>query len=256
MSIAFFDSGIGGLSVLREALSLLPCEKYIYYGDSDHAPYGTKTKEEVKQLTFDAVRFLNGHNIKALVVACNTATSAAVRDLRLEFGFPIIGMEPAIKPAVQKSSDAHKRVLVLATPLTLKEEKFQSLVSRFDSEHIVDMLPAPSLVEFAEKFVFEGPEVERYLHEILPPNIDPYGTLVLGCTHFPLFRKVLQKILPEDIAVIDGNLGTVNHLHDTLKAANLLAPAHETGRIVFYRSGQQIKDRTLLDHYEKLIRGN
>ena len=157
MYIGFFDSGIGGLSVLKEALKILPNENYIYYGDTENAPYGTKTKEEVKDLTFRAVEFLDKHKIKALVVACNTATSAAVRELREKYSFPIIGMEPAIKPAVENNQKKGKRVLTLATPLTLKEEKFQSLISKFDVEHIVDMLPAPKLVEFAEKFIFFRP---------------------------------------------------------------------------------------------------
>ena len=253
MNIGFFDSGIGGLSVLREALAVMPDENYIYYGDTENAPYGTKTKDEVRELTFNAVRFLAGHDIKALVVACNTATSAAVRDLRAKYDFPIVGMEPAIKPAVEKNSGSGKRVLTLATALTLKEEKFQSLVSKFDTKHIVDMLPAPRLVEFAEKFNFEGPEVESYLKEIMPDNIDQYGTLVLGCTHFPLFRKVLDEILPDGIDVIDGNRGTVHYLYDILKAKNLLNQNTGKGHIIFFRSGVQVEDRALTEKYEEII---
>lgn len=253
MNIAFFDSGIGGLSVLREALVLMPNENYIYYADSDNAPYGTKTKDEVRKLTFNAVKFLVDKNIKALVVACNTATSAAVRDLRAIYEFPIIGMEPAVKPAVAKSTNVGKRVLVLATPLTLKEEKFQSLVLKFDAEHIVDMLPAPKLVELAEKFIFKGPEVDSYIKEIMPVNIDQYGTVVLGCTHFPLFKQVLSAILPADIDIIDGNKGTINHLYDTLKTANLLNTLNGKGHVVFYKSGVRVKDRAFIENYEKLL---
>jgi len=253
MNIGFFDSGIGGLSVLKEALKLMPNENYIYYGDTDNAPYGIKTKEEVRELTFSAVEFLVKHEIKALVIACNTATSAAVRGLRQEYDFPVIGMEPAIKPAVEKNNGANKRVLTLATPLTLKEEKFQSLVSRFDTGHIVDMLPAPKLVEFAENFVFDGPEVEAYLREILPEDIDKYGTLVLGCTHFPLFRDVLARIVP-GIDIIDGNEGTVRHLHEVLKAANKLADSEEKGKIMFYRSGVLTEDPTMLEKYYRILK--
>lgn len=253
MNIGFFDSGIGGLSVLREAIALLPNENYIYYADSDNAPYGTKTKDEVKNLTFNAVKFLVDKNIKALVVACNTATSAAVRELRRVYEFSIIGMEPAVKPAVEKNAGAGKRVLVLATPLTLKEEKFQSLVSKFDADHIVDMLPAPKLVEFAEKFIFSGPEVDRYIREIMPEPIHQYGTVVLGCTHFPLFRESLTRILPAEIDIIDGNKGTVNHLYDMLKTANLLNSSAERGHVVFYKSGVQVKDRATIENYEKIL---
>jgi glutamate racemase len=252
MCIGFFDSGIGGLSVLKEALKLMPDENYIYYGDTDNAPYGIKTKEEVKKLTFSAVEFLAKHNIKALVVACNTATSVAVRDLRQEYDFPVIGMEPAIKPAVEKNNGGHKRVLTLATQLTLKEEKFQGLISRFDPGHIVDMLPAPKLVEFAEKFVFSGSEVEAYLKEILPADTDKYGTLVLGCTHFPLFRDVLAKIVP-GLDIIDGNEGTVRHLYEVLKAGNKLNTSGEKGKISFYKSGVLVDDPALLEKYYRIL---
>ncbi len=253
MNIGFFDSGIGGLSVLREAVALLPNENYIYYADSDNAPYGIKTKEEVRQLTFNAVSSMVDQGIKALVVACNTATSAAVRDLRGVYGFPIIGMEPAVKPAVAKNADGGKRVLVLATPLTLKEEKFQSLVTRFDSGHIVDMLPAPKLVEFAERFIFSGSEVDSYIKEILPEDIHMYGTIVLGCTHFPLFRRALAGILPADVDIIDGNKGTVNHLHEILKAENLLNPSAQKGHVVFYKSGILVKDSETIENYQRII---
>ena len=256
MNIGFFDSGIGGLSVLREALALLPNEEYIYYADSDNAPYGTKTKEEVKRLTFDAVKFLNERKIKALVIACNTATSAAVRDLREVYGFPVIGMEPAVKPAVEKNNNGGKRVLVLATALTLKEEKFQNLVSRFDAGHIVDMLPAPKLVEFAEKYYFYGPQVSDYINEIIPENIDQYGTLVLGCTHFPLFMKALEENIPKNISIIDGNKGTVNHLMEILKNNDLLSQSDNKGKVSFYRSGVQVKDKNILEKYQEILYGS
>lgn len=254
MSIGFFDSGIGGLSVLREALVLMPDENYIYFADSDNAPYGTKTKEEVRNLTFKAVEFLVERNIKALVVACNTATSAAVRELRGKYGFPIVGMEPAVKPAVEKTANAGKRVLVLATPLTLKEEKFQSLVSRFDAGHIVDMLPAPKLVEFAEKFTFKGPDVDAYIEEILPEDIHHYGTVVLGCTHFPLFRETLSRILPSGIDIIDGNRGTINHLHEIMREAGILNTSAVKGQITFCKSGKQVDDPETLENYRKILR--
>jgi glutamate racemase len=254
MSIGFFDSGIGGLSVLRKALIILPNENYIYYADTDNVPYGVKTKDEVKRLTFDAVDFLVDKNIKALVVACNTATSAAVEGLRGKYNFPIIGMEPAVKPAVEKSISLGKRVLVFATHLTLKEAKFQNLVSKVDSDHIVDILPTPKLVEFAEKFIFEGPEVEDYLKEILPwDNIHNYGTLVLGCTHFPLFTKVLTKILPHSIDIVDGNTGTINHLVETLIEADLLNMSTKKGHVSFYKSGVKVENPFLIEKFEKLI---
>lgn len=254
MNIGFLDSGVGGLSVLREALALMPNENYLYYADTDNTPYGTKTKEEVKKLVFNAVEFLTSKKIKALVIACNTATSASVEDLRRKYDFPIIGMEPAVKPAVAKSLNGGKRVLVLSTALTLKEEKFQNLVTRVDPGHIVDGLAAPRLVEFAERLIFDGPEVESYFRELLPwDRIDSYGTMVLGCTHFPFFRKALARILPQGIDIIDGNRGTVNHLHDVLKSLNLLNPSSEPGRVLFFRSGVPVKDPAELEKYSQLL---
>ena len=159
--------------------------------------------------------------------------SASVESLRKEYGFPIIGMEPAVKPAVVKNQNGGKRVLVLSTALTLREVKFQDLVARVDTGHIVDMLAAPKLVELAERFVFDGPEVETYLRELLPwDRINCYGTIVLGCTHFPFFRKALARMLPEGIDIIDGNRGTIKHLYGVLKSANLLNPSPDKGRVL------------------------
>lgn len=248
--IGFLDSGIGGLSVLREAFSLMPNENYIYYGDTENTPYGTKTRDEVKRLTFNAAEFLAKQGIKALVVACNTATGAAVEDLRKAFAFPVIGMEPAVKPAVEKSHNGGKRVLVLATALALKTERFQNLVSRVDTDHIVDILPAPRLVEFAERFVFSGSEVDAYLKALLPEDyIRRYDTVVLGCTHFPLFRQALSEFLPSDISIIDGNVGTVRHLHEVLRSRKLLTSANEKGHVTFYKSGVEVTDGPTLESF-------
>jgi glutamate racemase len=130
MSIGVFDSGIGGLTVLKEAIKLMPHENYFYYADTKHVPYGTKPKDEVAGYIFDAVDFFARQGVEALVVACNTATSIAINDLRVKYSFPIIGMEPAVKPAVEKVD--HRRVLVLATPITVKEKKLHDLVERLD----------------------------------------------------------------------------------------------------------------------------
>lgn len=150
MKIAVFDSGIGGMTVLHQIIKLLPNEDYIYYADTTHLPYGEKPKEILKKYIFQAVDFLINHDIKALVVACNTATSAAIEDLRMNYSFPIIGIEPAVKPAVLESETENKKVLVLATRLTLKEEKYHHLVDRIDKNDIVDGLPLPELITFSE----------------------------------------------------------------------------------------------------------
>ena len=154
--IGFFDSGIHGecKAVLHQALRFLPNEDYIFYADTLHVPYGEKPKEEVREYIFNAVDFMAKQGIKALVIACNTATSIAVDDLRKKYDFPILGIEPAVKPAVQSCEGNRKKVLVLATNLTLREEKFHNLVKSIDQHDIVECLPLPGLVQFAENFEF------------------------------------------------------------------------------------------------------
>lgn len=243
MSIGIFDSGVGGITVLKEALKLLPFEDYIYYADTLHVPYGTKSKEEIKEYIFEAAEFLAQQGIKILVVACNTATSIAVRELRLKYDFPVVGMEPAVKPAVEKNGKSNKRVLVTATPLTLKEEKFQNLISKLDNEHIVDVLPLPGLVEFAEKLEFSEQVIIPYLNKELSTfNMNEYGTVVLGCTHFPLFKSILKKILPLHVDVIDGNIGTVKHMKSILEGKCLLSSSDKAGKVTFHSSGNREED--------------
>ena len=154
-AIGVFDSGVGGISVLRELVAQMPNENYIFFGDSKNAPYGTKTLEEVQKLTCADAEYLLSRGVKALVVACNTATSAAIRILREKYAdMPVIGIEPALKPAVH--AGGHPRVLVMATPMTLREEKFHALMQRFESDAEILRLPCPGLVEYVEQGVLEG----------------------------------------------------------------------------------------------------
>jgi glutamate racemase len=257
MQIGFLDSGIGGLTVLREALDALPNENYAYYADSLHAPYGTKPKDEVRGYIFEAVEFMIGLGIKALVIACNTATIVAVNELRAKYSFPIIGMEPAVKPAVEQSLNQHKRVLVTATPLALAEEKFRSLVARVDNEHIVDLLPLPELVEYAQSFIFDEAVIKPYLERKLAAyDLDRYGTLVLGCTHFPHYREIFREILPPGIAIIDGGAGTVRRLQTVLAERGLLATGSGRGTVSFYISGRLETDPGQLVKYWRLLGEN
>ncbi len=250
--IAIFDSGIGGLSVLREALKFLPFENYIYYADTDHVPYGTKTKEEVKNFVLEAAKFLSGKQVKMLVVACNTATSIAIGELRNLYDFPIVGMEPAVKPAVSNSKN--KRVLVLATQLTLKEQKFKELVDKVDNEKIVDMLPLPELVTLAEQFIFDEEKIIPVLSKSFSTiHPEDYGTVVLGCTHFPFYKTILKKMFPEGTEIIDGNSGTVNHVKNILEKDDLKNQPPGNGEIVFYQSGRKISDAETLRRYQNLL---
>ncbi|KPU42754.1 glutamate racemase 2 [Oxobacter pfennigii] len=239
MKIGVFDSGHGGVTVLREALLMLPQEDYIYFADTLHVPYGEKSKEELKEYIMDAVDFLRNKGIKALIVACNTATSVAIKELRQKYDFPIIGMEPAVKPAIQNGGG--KRVMVFATPLTLKEEKFHHLITQVDKNNIVDYLALPELVTFAENLEFSEGAIIPYLREKLSIfDISQYSTVVLGCTHFPLFKDSFEKVFSQATKIIDGSHGTVKRLIDVLEENNIMGGGN--GKIEYYSSGGSKED--------------
>lgn len=253
MQIGFFDSGIGGITVLHDALKILPHEDYIYYADTLNVPYGPKPKDEVKKYIFNAVEFIINQGVKAIVIACNTATSVAIEELRAKYSIPIIGMEPAVKPAVEKSKNANKRVLVTATALTLKEEKLQNLISKLDDEHIVDLLPLPGLVQFSERLEFNEQEVLFYLQEqLFKFDLSKYETIVLGCTHFSFYKDMFRKILPSYTNIIDGNIGTVKNLKRTLEEMNCINEGK--GNIIFYNSGVKVDDEVKLNKYSQLFK--
>ena len=252
MRIGFFDSGIGGMTVLYEALRLMPDEDYIFYADTLHAPYGEKPKDTVRKYIFNAVDFMASQGVKALVIACNTATSIAVDDLRQKYDFPILGIEPAVKPAVKRCERKRKKVLVLATHLTLKEEKFHNLVKRIDNHHMVESLALPGLVEFAENFEFGKEKVAPYLRQALSEfDLKQYGTVVLGCTHFPYFTDILREIFPNDVDIISGNAGTAKNLKRTLEVKSQMNGG--TGDILFFKSGVKVEDEETLTKYQKLF---
>ncbi|MBB3114602.1 glutamate racemase [Paenibacillus phyllosphaerae] len=223
MRIAFFDSGLGGLTVLAEALRQLPDEQYLYFADTLHVPYGPKPHDEVKRYIRASMEQVMKEEVKAVVIACNTATSLAIAELRQHYDIPIIGMEPAVKPAVEMNRASGKRVLVLATPITLRQSKYIALISRVDNAHIVDSLPLPELVQFCEELCFDQATIRAYFEEKLSAfDLRAYGTLVLGCTHFPFYRELLREFLPGHIQLVDGSKGTVNRLVEVLAAERLL----------------------------------
>jgi glutamate racemase len=251
LKIGFFDSGIVGVSVLYEALKMLPEEDYIYYADTKNVPYGTKPKDVVRGYVIEAAEFIASKGVKALVVACNTATSIAIEDLRKRFDFPIIGMEPAVKPAVERTGGG-KRVLVTATPLTIKEDKLKNLIHRIDGENIVDLLPLPGLVQFAEKLQFDDDVVIPYLQEELSRcNGDEFGTIVMGCTHFSLFKDMYKKMFP-NADVIDGSVGTVRNLKRILSEAGNLGGG--SGKVEYYDSGESVVDEKGMQRFDALLK--
>ena len=219
--IAVFDSGVGGISVLRELRRELPNERFLYFGDSANAPYGNKTVEEVRRLTLAAAEMLMGRGVKALVVACNTATAAAIELLRQTYPDEIIiGIEPAVKLAA--GHFPHGRIGVMATQVTLRLERFDDLVHRFDDTALVERIPAPGLVELIEQGQAESPETEALLRRILEPWRGKLNALVLGCTHYPFVKKTVARILGDRTELLDGSLGTARETRRRLEEAGLL----------------------------------
>lgn len=210
--------------MLRAAMKKLPHEDFLFFADTLHVPYGTKAKEDVKAYIHQAMETIMQEEVKAIVVACNTATSMAISDLRKAYPIPVIGMEPAVKPAVEINRASGKRILVLATPLTLKESKYKDLVRRVDSMHIVDSLPLPELVEHCEALNFDPEIMNTYFTKKFEAfDLNEYGTIVLGCTHYPFYKRILSDLLPDHIRIIDGSEGTVNRLIQVLSGQDLLS---------------------------------
>jgi len=221
LPIGVFDSGIGGISVLAEVIKELPDEEFIYFADTLHAPYGMKSKSEVLSLSLKAAEFLSSVGVKCLVVACNTATGAAIREIRRTYSFPVIGMEPAVKPAVERCP--HGKILVMATPLTLKSRKFNDLIHHY--KHLTEIvpLPCPGLVEIVEGGHIHGQEVKDYLSRIFSTvDIEGVSAVVLGCTHYVLIKEEIQEAVGKGIVVIDGNSGTARQVRTVLTNERLL----------------------------------
>ena len=237
LPIAFFDSGVGGISVLKEALALMPQENYIYFGDSANAPYGTKSVEEIRALTLRHAERFHKRGIKALVIACNTATSAAIRSLRSIYtDIPVIGIEPALKPAALMSQ--HPTVIVMATPLTVSAAKFQDLLGQYHDQADVIPLGCPGLMEFVERGCQDTPQVESYLKELLNPYLAGHcvNAIVLGCTHYPFVKPLIRKIAGDTVRIFDGGPGTARELKRRLAEKDLLTDRSTPGSILFEES--------------------
>lgn len=247
-AIGFFDSGVGGITVLQHAMTVMPYENFIYYADIANVPYGTKTAEEIYPLVEHAADILLQEGVKAIVLACNTATSAAATKLRIKYSIPIIGMEPAIKPAVLNSDP--RKVLVLATELTLREKKFIELINQLDAHDRIDGLAAGELVNFAEEFDFDSYKLQSYLKTLFKQvDIQSYHSIVLGCTHFSYFLKNIKSILPAHIHILDGIKGTVKELQ---RKINSVEKSH-LGKLECILSGTKV-DPDVIQPYLNLLR--
>ncbi len=219
--IAVFDSGVGGISVLRHLVRELPRERFLYFGDSANAPYGVRPKSEIRDLTLQAAEMLLDRDVKALVVACNTATAAAIADLREQYpDTVIIGIEPALKPAALTFPGG--KVGVMATPATLREEKFARLLANYAQGCQVIPLPAPGVVELVEHGKADSAEMDALLKDLLGPWRDKLDALVLGCTHYPFAAGAIRRTLGENTQLFDGGAGTARQTRRRLEEAGLL----------------------------------
>lgn len=250
ITIGFFDSGVGGVSVMTYAREKIPSADYIYYADTDHVPYGLKTREEIIQYSDEAVKYLIEQGVSAIVIACNTATSMAVEFLRNKYDIPIIGMEPAVKPAARFHHG--EKILVCATPVTIAGEKLHTLIDHnFSSNDIKpSLVPLPKLVTFAEQGMFDIDIVCEYLEE----NIDrkeEYSAVVLGCTHFPYFRDSFRKFFGHSVDLIDGTAGTVNRLIAVIGGLGYKIGS-STGNVTYVRSGRKTTDEAELAVFKRL----
>ena len=251
MKLAFFDSGVGGLSVLHHAMKILPQEEFIFFADEDNVPYGTKSRQEVLRLVDAAFEFLTAQGAQAIVVACNTATSVAVRRMREKFSLPIIGMEPALKVALDLFPA--RKVLVTATAITITGEKIRRLITRLHAEKFTELRALSELVTFAERQEFTSSAVENYLRgELAPYDWENFSSLVLGCTHFNYFKDTFRKILPPHVKILDGNAGTVNEL---IRRTKLQARPSKTrgGSVEFFYSARRVTDSAELSRLKKFL---
>ncbi len=232
--IGILDSGIGGVTVLKEILKILPHENYIYYSDSIHNPYGEKTKKEIFQYVDHIMNIFIKKNCKAVVFACNTATALAIDDIRKKYeNIIIVGIEPAYKMVYDHAKN--KKTLVMATPATIQSERFSSLYHLYDNGNTT-LLACPELANLIEND--DHIKIHSYLKQILPKE-DQIEVVVLGCTHYPLMKEEIKNILG-DITFYDGGKGVAQRLKTLLEEKNLLS--NHGGSIRFYDSANR-KDK-------------
>lgn len=256
--IAVIDSGLGGVSVLTHLLREMPNEDIIYFGDTLNAPYGSKTEETIRTVTLGNVRrLISDYAVKAVVIACNTATGASASACRESFSdIPIVGIEPAIKPAVTKSEKKNPRVLVMATPLTLSQEKFTLLAEKYNPNASIIALPCPGLSDLiegcADRAVIKD-LINTLLNGIECEKID---SIVLGCTHYPLVRDIIEECFP-NADIYDGGKGTALQTKRRLSECGLCDKGSEKGKITFVNSaGDQSFEMRALEYIEKLLKNN
>lgn len=249
--IGLFDSGIGGTSIWKEIHELLPNEDTVYLADSKNAPYGQKSKEEIIALSIKNTEYLLNQNAKIIVVACNTATTNAIKELRAKYDVPFIGIEPAIKPAAINSE---KHVIgILATQGTLNSELFHQTAEKFQDTKIIEQI-GHGLVPLIEAGEINSKEMDKLLHQYLEPMIDAnIDYLVLGCSHYPYLIPQIQKILPKEIKIIDSGEAVARQTKSILAERNLLNTKKYKGEAIFYCNSNPKVLNEILENKYKVI---
>lgn len=244
-AIGVFDSGAGGLSVFKEIRKVLPSERYVYYSDNANCPYGEKSVDFVKGRARDITRLLLRKGVEVIVVACNTATAEAIADLRAEFDVPFIGMEPAVKPAALGTLSGV--IGVLATAGTLKASKYLTNKERFEDNVRIEECVGKGFVELVESLQLDGPQVEAVVDRAIRPLLDAGAdTIVLGCTHYPFLRPVIQRLAGPSVRLIDPAPAVARHLVDVMRLHGI-AETDAAPSVELLSSGS---DRTLKALYD------
>ena len=249
--IGLFDSGIGGTSIWKEVHALLPNENTIYLADSKNAPYGLKSKEEIIDLSFKNTEFLLHNNCKLIIVACNTATTNAIKELRAKYDVPFIGIEPAIKPAAIQSKT--HCIGILATKGTLNSELFHKSVAQHPEVNIIEQI-GYELVQLIESGAIDTPEMltllESYLEPMVEQNIDH---LVLGCSHYPYLIPKIKNLIPNHIKIIDSGEAVAKQTRRILKEKEMLNNSSEKSYQIFYTNSDATVLKTILLNKEDVV---
>lgn len=244
--IGIFDSGVGGLSVLRHIREELPHENLLYVADSAHAPYGGKSPQEIQARSLALTEFLVGQGAKAIVVACNTATAAAIGLLRERFSLPVIGMEPAVKPAVTATRSGV--VGVLATTGTLKSAQFAALLESYGKNVRVVTQGCPGLVECVERGELDAPETRELLrHYIEPLLAEGADTLVLGCTHYPFLKPLIEELTAGRVVLIDTGAAVARQVRRRIEEAGLATSGHAPSKVKLWTSGNVAQGQQVME---------
>jgi len=243
--IGLFDSGVGGLTVLEHVNNLMPKEDLIYVADSGNAPYGDKSEAFIRKRSVQLCTFLIEQNVKAIVIACNTATAAAAEFCRMQFDLPIIAMEPGVKPALEVSKNG--RVGVLATTETAHSAQLENLIKTFADGHRVLVQDCPGLVEQIESHQFDHDETHHLLKQYLAPLMAlAVDTIVLGCSHYPIVKDQIQKIVGQDVQLIETGEPVAKELWRRLQVSDLHATSDTQGTLDIFSTDIHTETAKLL----------